>query len=181
MSDQSTPAPDLTSLDGRRGSTDIELSEDGSSYRCIRVFGAPPERIFRAFTDPADVRVWFPGGAPPGSEMTVCESDPSEGGRYHYAMVIPDYGPLAWHGTYTLVDRPDRLHADEWFVMGEQEPTGPCTSQTLVFEAIGAGMTRMTMQVVMPEPEDPEAFMEESAAGLSSSLAVMDELVSTSQ
>ena len=36
----------------------------------------------------------------------------------------------------------------------------------------------MTMLVNMPEPEDPEAFMEESAAGLSTSLAMMDELVS---
>jgi hypothetical protein len=34
------------------------------------------------------------------------------------------------------------------------------------------------MQVDMPEPEDPEAFMEESADGLTSSLATMDELVS---
>ncbi len=36
----------------------------------------------------------------------------------------------------------------------------------------------MTMQVDLPEPEDPEAFMEQSAAGLTSSLSAMDELVS---
>ncbi len=48
----------------------------------------------------------------------------------------------------------------------------------MTFEAVDGGMTLMSMQVDMPEPEDPEAFMEESAAGLSTSLAAMDELVS---
>lgn len=174
-----TSAPDLSTLDARRGSTQIELSDDGSSYRCVRVFGSPPGRVFRAFTDPADLRVWFPAGAPPGSEMTVCESDPVEGGRYHYVMVIPEHGPMAWNGTYTRVDRPERLEADEWFVMGDAAPTGPPTAQTLTFEPTGEGFTLMTMQVNMPEPEDPETFMEQSAAGLTTSLAAMDELVST--
>ncbi len=177
MTDQTTP--DLSTLDARRGSAVIELSDDASSYRVERVFGAPPERVFRAFTDPADLRVWFPSGAPPGSELTVCESDPVEGGRYHYVLVIPEHGPVAWHGTYTGVDRPDRLDADEWFVMDDGDPTGDPTSQTLTFEPIGDGLTRMTMHVVMPEPEDPETFMEESAAGLTTSLATMDELISS--
>ncbi len=178
MTDHTHPS-DLSTLDARKESTKIELSNDGSSYRCVRVFGAEPDRVFRAFTEPADLRVWFPSGAPSGSELTVCESDPVEGGRYHYAMVIPEHGSMAWHGTYTHVDRPDRLDADEWFVMGDTDPTGPPTAQTLTFEPIAGGFTLMTMQVNMPEPEDPETFMEQSAAGLTTSLTTMDELVST--
>ncbi len=170
--------PDLSTLDARRGSTKIELSDDGLSYKCVRTFGAPPERIFRAFTDPADLRVWFPSGAPEGSELTVCESDPVEGGRYFYKMIVEGFGPMAWHGTYTSIDRPDRLDADEWFVMGGGDPDGPPTTQTLTFEAIGDGLTLMTMLVNLPDPEDPEAFMEESAAGLTTSFNTMDELVS---
>lgn len=177
MTDRTLPT-DLSTLDARRGSAQIELSEDGSSYRCVRIFGASPDRVFKAFTDPADLRVWFPSGGPPGSELTVCESDAVEGGRYHYAMVIPEYGPMSWHGTYTLIDRPDRLDANEWFVMGDRGPTGPPTAQTLTFEATGDGFTLMTMHVEMPEPEDPETFMEQSAAGLTTSLATLDELVS---
>jgi uncharacterized protein YndB with AHSA1/START domain len=171
-------APDLSTLDARRGSTQFELSDDGSSYRCVRIFGAPPDRIFRAFTDPADLRVWFPAGAPGGSELTLCESDPVQGGHYHYAMVVPEHGSMAWHGTYTAVAPPARLDADEWFVMGDTDPSGPPTTQTLTFEPAGNGFTLMTMQVHMPSPEDPKTFMEQSAAGLSTSLAAMDELVS---
>ncbi len=168
----------LATVDARRGSTEIELAPDGSSYTCVRHFGAPPERVFRAFTDPADLRVWFPSGAPPGSELTTCESDPVVDGGYHYVLVIPEYGPMSWHGRYTAIDRPGRLGANEWFVMGEGDPEGDPSVQTLTFDAVGSTATRMTMHVQMPAPEDPEAFMEESAAGLSSSLAVLDELVS---
>ena len=41
MTDPTTPS-DLSTLDARRGSTRIELSNDGLSYQCVRVFGAPP-------------------------------------------------------------------------------------------------------------------------------------------
>ena len=177
MTEHTTPT-DLATLDARKGSTRIELSDDGSSYTCVRVFGAPPDRVFRAFTDPDDLRIWFPSGAPPGSELTVCESDPVDGGRYHYVLVIPDHGPVAWHGTYTGVDRPDRLDADEWFVLGEGDPTGPPTTQVLTFEPTGNAFTLMTMRVELPDPEDPETFRDQAAAGLSTSLAAMDELVS---
>ncbi len=63
--------------------------------------------------------------------------------------------------------------------MGEADPSGPATAQTLTFEPVGDGFTLMTMQVYMPSPEDPETFMEQSAAGLSTSLNTMDELVSS--
>ena len=173
-----TQTPDFSSLGGRRASFDIELAEDGLSYRCVRVFGAPPERLFRAFTDPADLRIWFPSGAPPGSEMTVCESDPVVGGSYHYVLVIPEYGPMSWFGTYTGVDRPSSIDSDEWFVMGDGSPEGPPSVQTLTFEALPGGFTRMTMDVRLPDPEDPDAFRDQAAAGLATSLAAMDELVS---
>lgn len=178
MTDPTLPS-DLSTLDARKGSMTMDLSDDGLRYTAVRVFGAAPDRVFRAFTDPVDLRVWFPAAAPPGSEMTVCESDPVVGGRYHYVLVIPEHGPMAWHGVYTGVDRPDRLDADEWFVMGDADPAGPATTQTLTFEPTGDGFCLMTMQVWLPEPEDPDTFMDQAAAGLSGSFATMDELVST--
>ncbi|TVR38729.1 MAG: hypothetical protein EA388_00175 [Nitriliruptor sp.] len=172
-----TPA-DLSTLDGRIASARISLSEDGSSYTAERVFGAPPARVYRAFTDPQDLRVWFPAGAPEGSKMTTCESDPIAGGTYRYEMTIPGFGEIAWHGTYTRVDPPNGLDAEEWFVMGGGGPDGPPTTQTLTFDALEGGMTKMTMAVRMPDPQDPDEFMEQSAAGLTTSLTAMDRLIS---
>lgn len=168
----------FATLAARSDTMTLKLDDDAMAYTCERVFGAPPERMFRAFTDPADLRVWFPAGAPPGTELTVCESDPIEGGSYHYEMVMPEYGTMTWHGRYEAIDRPGRLDANEWFVMGGGPAEGPPSEQTLTFEPHGEGCTFLTMRVVMPAPEDPEEFMEQTAAGLGESLAAMDELVS---
>lgn len=179
MMSQAPDGPaDMSTLDARRDNTDISLDDDGSSYTCVRFFGAAPDRVFRAFTHPDDLQVWFPSAAPDGSEMTRCESDATPGGAYRYEMHVPGFGPMAWFGEYTRVDRPDRIEAEEWFVMGEGEPEGPPTTQSLTFDEVDDGLTRMTMQVQLPAPEDPEAF-EQSAAGLSSSLSTLDELVSS--
>ncbi|MEM8745432.1 MAG: SRPBCC domain-containing protein [Actinomycetota bacterium] len=176
MSNPIPPSP--STLDARRASADLEIADDGSWYRFVRVFGASPERVFRAFTEPADLRVWFPAGAPPGSEMTICESDAVVGGAYRYVMTVPEFGEMSWFGTYTAVDRPHHLGADEWFVMGPGEPSGPGSRQTLDFRAIADGLTEMTMRVELAEPEDPDTLREQAGAGLGSSLAELDALVS---
>lgn len=182
MTDIKATAPTLTThptVDSRVGSATIELAADGGSYRAVRLFGAPPERVFRAFTEPDDLRQWFPAAAPPGSRMTTCESDPRQGGAYLFVLEMPEYGRMAWHGTYTQVDPPSGLQAKEWFVMGDEDPDGEPCRQTLSFDPAEGGGTLMTMDVVMPAPEDPEAFMEQSAAGLTMSLDVIDQLIST--
>jgi hypothetical protein len=109
--------------------------------------------------------------------MTVCESEPVVGGRYHYVLDMPEYGLAAGHGTQTAIDKPSQLDADEWFVMGETKPEGAPTTQTLTFEPVDGGGTFMTMTVRLPEAvEDAEAFMAESAAGLTTSFDDIDEL-----
>jgi uncharacterized protein YndB with AHSA1/START domain len=115
--------------------------------------------------------------------MTVCESEPVVGDRYHDVLDMPEYGVAAWHGTYTAIDKPSQLDADEWLVMGKTKPECPPTTQTLTFEPFDGGGTFMTMTVRPPETgedaeavEDAEAFMAESAAGLTTSFDYIDEL-----
>ena len=54
--------------------------------------------------------------------MTTCESDPRQGGKYHFVLDMPEFGRASWHGTYTTIDHPTGLQSDEWFVMGERGP-----------------------------------------------------------
>jgi uncharacterized protein YndB with AHSA1/START domain len=50
------------------------------------VFEAPPERVYRAFTDPAEFAHWYgPPGFPVDPETV--ELDPRVGGRQQFAMV----------------------------------------------------------------------------------------------
>ena len=53
------------------------------TVRLHRVFAAPPERVFRAFTDAAAQAKWLP---PYGFTCTVHEFDPRVGGRYRMSF-----------------------------------------------------------------------------------------------
>jgi uncharacterized protein YndB with AHSA1/START domain len=74
MMSDSTPAaaPDLTVL-------------------ITRVFEAPRERVFRAWTDPDEVAAWY-GPAHLDTPREKVRIDPRVGGRYELTMVRPDGG-----------------------------------------------------------------------------------------
>ena len=157
--------------------TRTEVADDGSSYRVERTFDAAPARVFDAFVEPADLRVWFPAAAPPGSELTECRSDSTAGGAYRYVMEIPEHGRMSWHGRLTDVERPERLAADEWFVVGDDEPTGEPSRQVLTFDALDGGRTRLVMDVRLSEPSDPAELRERDLPGLAASLDALARLV----
>ena len=157
--------------------TRSDVADDGSGYRVERIFDAEPSRVFDAFVEPDDLRVWFPSAAPEGSQMTTCRSDGRDGGDYLYVLEIPGHGAMTWHGRYTAVDRPSRLAADEWFVVGDDEPTGEPTRQVLTFDPVDGGRTRMTMDVRLAQPRDPAELREQDIVGLTGSLEAMNRLV----
>jgi uncharacterized protein YndB with AHSA1/START domain len=49
-----------------------------STLRLTRVLAAPPERVWRVFTDPTALAAWFW----PQHFATTVETDPRVGGRY---------------------------------------------------------------------------------------------------
>lgn len=51
-----------------------------------RKLPAPPERCFRAWTDPEALKHWFGPGA---NEIVLAETDPRVGGRYRVVMRSP--------------------------------------------------------------------------------------------
>jgi uncharacterized protein YndB with AHSA1/START domain len=52
-----------------------------------RRLAAPPDRCFRAWTEPEALKRWF---GPPNTEIVVAESDPRVGGRYRLVMRAAD-------------------------------------------------------------------------------------------
>ena len=71
-----------------------------------RTFGAPPERVFEAWTTPEQFGRWF------GTESTVVKDvsmDLQVGGAWSARMILGDGNEIGWHGTYLEVDAPNRL------------------------------------------------------------------------
>ena len=71
-----------------------------------RLIEAPRERVWLAWTDPADLKQWW---------SPVLEADVRPDGAWKAEVVSPD-GTGAWsHGTYLIVDRPREVsYTFEW-------------------------------------------------------------------
>jgi hypothetical protein len=88
----------------RHGSAVISLASD-TDYRITRVFDAPAELVFKAFTTPELVKRWWAGEGP---EWVVCDIDLRPAGHWrwvfrHGAMEV------GFHGDYCEVAPPHRV------------------------------------------------------------------------
>jgi uncharacterized protein YndB with AHSA1/START domain len=71
-----------------------------------RVFDAPRELVWAAFTDPERMRHWW---GPKGFKVIASKMDLQPGGTYHYGMEAPD-GSVMWGKfVYREIVRPQRL------------------------------------------------------------------------
>jgi glutathione S-transferase len=99
-----------------------------------RRFDAPPERVFDAWTNPEVMRRWWAAGE--GWDTPVAEVDLRPGGRFRVAMHNPETGGrYAASGTYTVVERPQRLA----FTWQWEDPGSAETTVTVAFSADGTG------------------------------------------
>ena len=71
-----------------------------------RVFDAPRELVFRAWTDPEHLKRWF---APRGCSVAFPSIDLRQGGEFHSCIRTPD-GQDCWcKGTYLEIVAPERI------------------------------------------------------------------------
>ena len=78
-----------------------------------RVFDAPRNLVFDAYTKPELLRRWL--GVFGGYSMPVCEVDLRVGGTYRFVWRGPDGAEMGVRGVYREVVRPERLVHTEKF------------------------------------------------------------------
>jgi len=76
------------------------------SLRLSRSFAAPPEKVFRAWTEPATLKRW---SAPGDMTAPLAEVDLRVGGRYRIHMQAPDGTMHIVMGVYREVEPPRKL------------------------------------------------------------------------
>jgi uncharacterized protein YndB with AHSA1/START domain len=113
-----------------------------STVAITRVFDAPRERVFAAWTDPDQFREWF---GPPGINNLVCELDVRPGGAWRL-MGESERGRHTVSGKYLDVAPPERLSFTwAWHTDGDfAKPREHETTVTLLFKAVGE-RTEMTI------------------------------------
>ncbi|EHY87787.1 SRPBCC family protein [Saccharomonospora azurea] len=86
--------------------TRIEAVADLPSIRIVRDFDAPPERVFRAWTDPDLAARWL---GPKDLRMHIETWDARTGGGYHYTMWRGEEQVAEFYGSFHEVRVPSRL------------------------------------------------------------------------
>lgn len=120
--------------------------------RITRVFDAPRELVFRAWTDPRILVRWF---APNGCTLEIRELDARPGGVIRYGIKNPNYPDCWCEGAFEEIVPPERLVYSLYLVdeaghrlssdAAGKDPEWPEeTVVTLTFED-EAGKTRLTL------------------------------------
>jgi uncharacterized protein YndB with AHSA1/START domain len=78
------------------------------SFTVTRIFAAPRELVWEAWTRPEHFAVWF-GTEAVEIPLDTVTMDVRIGGKLAATMLIPDGPRINWEGEYTEVMRPERL------------------------------------------------------------------------
>jgi uncharacterized protein YndB with AHSA1/START domain len=119
--------------------------------RIVREFDAPPEKVFRAHTDPELLVQWL---GPRNVTMTVDHFDCRTGGSWRY-LHRQDGEEYGFHGCFHEV-RPSELIVQTFTFEGF--PDGVALEK-LVLEDLGGGRTRLTATSLVDSFEGRDAFL----------------------
>lgn len=120
---------------------------DDRTLILTRLFDAPRDMVFAAWTDPEQAARWW---GPKGFTSVACTMDVRVGGAWRRAMRAPDGSQHTARGVYREIIRPERLV----FTYAWEDEAGRPKHETLVtltFADRGDGRTRLTLHQTMFE------------------------------
>jgi len=124
-----------------------------------RVFDAPRERVFAAYTDPELIPQWW---GPRGATTIVDQMDVRPGGAWRFVHRDSNGDKTGFRGTYREVTPPERIvQTFEWEGM-----PGHVIVETATFEDLG-GRTKVTATSLFHTTEERDGML---ASGMESGL-----------
>jgi len=87
-----------------------------------RVFDAPRDLVFQAWTQPERLMRWW---APSGCTTSACTVDLRPGGAFHFCMRMPDGLEIWGLGVYREIVAPERIAYTDTFADAEGRPVPP--------------------------------------------------------
>jgi uncharacterized protein YndB with AHSA1/START domain len=137
--------------------------------RIERIFDAPIDRVWQAFTDPALVAQWWGRG----NELVIERMEVRRGGHWRFVEHSPD-GVDGFEGRYREVSPHHRLvQTFEWDGM-----PGYVAVDTAVFEDLGDGRTKVVTTSLFHTTDERDQMLESGMeTGLNASYAALDKLL----
>ncbi len=84
----------------------MSASTFAETLQLERLFNAPVETVFNAWTQADILALWF---GPDGFKVVESEADCKPGGKYSITLVSPDDNVIKHFGEYLEVDKPKKL------------------------------------------------------------------------
>ncbi|HEX3506333.1 MAG TPA: SRPBCC family protein [Xanthobacteraceae bacterium] len=149
----------------------LELDQDPRSIIGMRVYDAPRDLVFAAFTDPKHLAQWF---GPNGFTTTTSAFDFRPGGVWRFVMHGPDGRDYENRVTFDEIVRPERIvyhHGG-----GDVEPV--LFKTTITLDDLG-GKTRLTWRGDFPTAAERDRVIKEhgAAEGLVQNLARLADFI----
>jgi uncharacterized protein YndB with AHSA1/START domain len=152
----------------------IDLDQDPQAMIGTRVFDAPRELVFEAWTDPKHLAEWW---GPNGFTTTTSDFDMRPGGVWRFVMHGPDGRDYENRITFDEIVKPERIV----YHHGGGDDVEPVQFRTTVtLEDLG-GKTRLTMRGVFPSAAERDRVIKEYGAdkGLAQTLARLADFVAS--
>jgi uncharacterized protein YndB with AHSA1/START domain len=156
--------------ESRMSTMQIVAKPGSQEIRFTRLFDAPRELVYRAWTDPGMIARWM---GPRHLTTTVVEMDARPGGLWRFVHRDPDGREFGFHGVHHDVAPCERLVRTFEF---EGMP-GHVSLETLTLEEAG-GRTRVVGQSVFQSVEDRDGAVSSGMeAGMAEGFDRLDELL----
>jgi uncharacterized protein YndB with AHSA1/START domain len=147
----------MTKSTGTRHGSAVVTRPSDTEMLVTRVFDAPADLVFEAYTTPELVKRWWGFES---SEWLVCEIDLRVGGRWRFVTREEAGFEVAFHGEYVEVDRPTRLVSTEVYEGADvPDPEAAAAVNTLTLQEAD-GVTTMTVHSRVPSKEILDAMLE---------------------
>ncbi|HEV7813637.1 MAG TPA: SRPBCC domain-containing protein [Janthinobacterium sp.] len=130
--------------------SDQHRAADPHEFVITRVFDAPRDLVYKAWTEPARLAEWW---GPAGFTLSVLKLELKPGGIFHYGMKAPDGVEMWGKFTYRDIVPPERIVSILSFADREGKPVRHPMSQTWPLETLNAmtlleheGKTTLTLR-----------------------------------
>ncbi|MBB6670365.1 SRPBCC family protein [Cohnella nanjingensis] len=125
-----------------------------------REFDAPRELVFEAFTD-AELFVEWMG--PRNLAMTLETFEPRDGGSWRYIHRDEAGNAYGFHGVFHEVSAPERII--QTFEFEGLPERGHVTLETVIFEELPGGKTKIRMESVFRSVADRDGMVQSGMEG----------------
>lgn len=106
-----------------------------------RIFDAPREKVFKAWTTPELLKQWF---APRPFTTPIVELDLRAGGSNYFVMRDADGNDYPNHGVYLEIVENEKIVFTDAYTAGWKPSEKPFFTGVITFEDAGGGKTKYT-------------------------------------